>query len=208
MTRFYVLLGDVVQSREIDDRAAFRQRLEEACRDVTARYPDGLYTDVTVLKGVDEIGAVLTSIADVYRIVTDLADATMPDRIRFALAYDQIDVGLDGTDVASMDGPAFHRADSLLERIERTALLFDAAIDEPPLETAIADEINLLLFLRQNRTDRQREIVERYETVGSQHAVAAELGISQQAVSNALGRAHWSLVNAIEARLQTTLETV
>ena len=81
MTRFYVLLGDVVQSREIDDRAAFRQRLEDACRDVTARYPDGLYTDVTVLKGVDEIGAVLLSIADVYRIVTDLAEAALPDCI-------------------------------------------------------------------------------------------------------------------------------
>lgn len=171
-------------------------------------YSEDLFADVAVLKGVDEVGAVLTAPASVYGIVRDLADRLHPQEVRFALARGRVDVGLDERDVAMMDGPAFHRADELLDRVERSDLLFDADLDRSPLQTAIADEINLLLVLRGQRTDRQREIVEQYERTSSQREVAAELGISQQAVSNALSRANWQMTNTIENRLQRTLEAV
>jgi hypothetical protein len=38
MAHQYVLLGDVVGSREIDDRAAFESTLRDACRSATAAH--------------------------------------------------------------------------------------------------------------------------------------------------------------------------
>ena len=202
----YVLLGDVVRSREVTDREEFRRRLDRACVAVSEQYEDDVYADAKVLKGIDEVAAVLTSLRSAYDIVREFSDRLHPQPIRFALVRGEIDVGLTEGDVATMDGPAFHRADELLERVERTDLLFDLDVNEPACEKAIADVINLLLARKRERTDRQREIIELYERYGTQRGVAEELDISQQAVSRALERAHWPVTSAIEERLQRTLE--
>lgn len=202
----YVLLGDVVDSREIDDRSEFRKQFRDAQTAVTELYEDSFAAPLSSLKGIDEIGAVLTSIDRLYDIVIELIHHLNPHSIRLAVAYGEIELGIDERDVSQMDGEAFHRATELLGAIERAGLRFDLQTGMAPLDTAVADETNLLLHLRGSWTDRQREVVKLYERNGNQQAVADELGVSQQAVSNALRGASWPLVETVEARLRRTLE--
>lgn len=202
----YVVLGDVVDSREIVDRAAFRETFTRAREEVTARYGSTFTAGPSVLKGIDELGAVLSSLEDLYDVAITLQNVLHPHAIRLAVASGDITVGETET-VAHMDGEAFHRATELLETIERDGLRFGLDTGTRPLDTAVADEINLLLHVRESWTDRQREVAIRYERAPTQQAVATDLGISQQAVSNVLQSASWPLVETIEDRLRETLAT-
>lgn len=202
----YVILGDVVDSREITDRTGFRKTFTEARERVTDQYGSAFVAGPSVLKGIDELGAVLSTLEPLYDVAITLQNVLHPHAIRLAVASGDITVGEDGS-VAHMDGEAFHRATELLDAIERDGLRFGLDTDTRPLDTAIADEINLLLYVRESWTDRQRDVVTRYERAPTQEAVATDLGISQQAVSNVLQSASWPLVETIEERLRVSLAT-
>jgi DNA-binding phage protein len=205
MPEFYVLLGDVVRSREVDDRAAFRRRLERACE--RASRHDEVHAPFDVLKGIDEIGGVLSAGTSIWSVVRSLTDELHPQQVRLALVSDEIDVGVETGDVSKMDGPAFHRASELLETVERSNLLFDMQTGRRPLDAAVADELNLLLLLRHEWTERQREVVASYRRHGTQSEVAEDLDVSQQAVSKSLRSASWPTIRTIEERLNETLRS-
>lgn len=206
MARRCVVLGDVVASRSIPDRGAFRERLLSACRSVNERYADVVVADFTLQKGLDEFGGVLESPAVVYDVVDELTRGIRPEQARFAVCWGEVDVAPDASDVQQMDGSAFHRADDLQQSIADSPYRFAMDLDDPPLDTTIADEVNLLLLWKADWTDRQRRVVECYERLESQDAVAAQLGISQPAVSQALGRANYRVLRGIEDRLRRTLD--
>ena len=205
MTNRCVVLGDVVASRDVPDRAAFRERLLSALESVNETYEAAVVADFALQKGVDEFGGVLASPAKVYDVVDEITRNVHPQEVRFAVCWGEVDVAPDAADVQRMDGPAFHRADELQQSIADTAYRFAMDLDDPPLDTILADEINLLLLRKADWTDRQNRVVARYDELGSQDAVADELGISQPAVSQALSRANHRVVRGIEGRLRETL---
>lgn len=200
----YVVLGDVVDSRAISDRDGFRETFASARERLAEAYGNAFVAGPSVLKGIDELGAVVSTLEPIYDVVRTLQHDLHPHAIRLAVASGDISVGQAGS-VAHMDGEAFHRATELLERIERDGLRFGLDTGNQPLDTAVADEINLLVHLREGWTDRQREVVTRYERAETQRAVASDLDISQQAVSNVLQSASWPLIETIEDRLRETL---
>lgn len=208
MTNSYVVLGDVVQSRDIEARNEFQDRLEDSCRRVNERFERGVAAEFELLKGTDELGGVLHTPVDIYDIVRTFTEAVRPHLIRVAVVFGEIDVGRASNDVSKMDGPAFHRADELLNTIEQQRLLFDMETNAERLDASISDEINLLLLRRQDWTDRQRETIEAYRECGTQRDVAISLGVTQQAVSKTLNKAAWPMIESIEGRLRETLETL
>lgn len=208
MTTRYVLLGDVVSSREIDDRVEFGTRLRRACRTVAEQYENAFDAPLKPLKGIDEIGGVLNTVEPLYDVLDTLRAVLHPHELRVAIAKGVVDVGLDSDDVSQMDGPAFHRADELLSELERGPLRVAFDFQTESLDTAVADEVNLLFASKRRWTDREREVVESYLKTGSQTETADALGISQAAVSQALSRASWPTIREIETRLRTSLQTV
>lgn len=206
MDRTYVVLGDVVDSRDIEDRQAFGRRLEGVCDHLNDAHEGAVEAGFTPLKGIDEFAGVLSTPTPVYDVVDEFRARLHPQETRVATATGEIDVGRSTADPARMDGVAFHRADELLEEMAGSAFRFALDIDEPPVDTLIADLVNLVLFRKRLWTDRQREVVERYDEYGDQTAVADALGVSQPAVSRALSRADLGPIREIEHRLRTTLE--
>lgn len=208
MADLYVLLGDVVDSRNIEDRAAFGRTLGDACRAVTAAHEDAFVAPLEPLKGIDEVGGVLATPAPLYDVLDALRARLHPYELRVAVAKGVVDVGADTGDVSQMDGPAFHRADELVTGLDGGPLRVALDFDDHPLDAAIADEINLLFDVKSRWTDRQREVVAAYRETESQDETASDLGVSQAAVSQALSRASYPTIREIEARLRTTLQAV
>lgn len=205
MTKRCVVLGDVVGSRDIADREAFRGTLLDAIATVNDTFDDHVVADVTLQKGVDEFGGVLDSPTSVYDVVDTLARHLHPQEVRFAVCWGTVDVAPHATDVQQMDGPAFHCADELQQPIADSPFRFAMDLDDAPLDTSLADEINLLMLRKAEWTPRQHRVVSRYETLGSQQAVADALDISQPAISQALSRANYPVLREIEGRLRETL---
>lgn len=61
-------------------------------------------------------------------------------------------------------------------------------------------------ILRSGWSNHQFRVVQFYEKFGSQISVAKELGITQQAVSDALRQAHWKEVKRVENMIDEALE--
>lgn len=203
----YVVLADVVASREIDDRAAFQERLFEALDAVNDSYSDATYTDFEVIKGVDEFGGVLRKLAPVYEIIAAILNRIHPVRVRFGIASGEFDVDAETASLAGLDGQPFHRADELLEATESDDLY--AAVDTgSPVDPLVSNNLNLLLVAREHLTEHQVTVERTYERHGTQSAAAAELDVPQQSVSKALQRADYHRRQKLRRTLRNALEAV
>ncbi|MBL9216429.1 MAG: hypothetical protein JNG83_13210 [Opitutaceae bacterium] len=119
--RYLVIIGDVVASRRLPARAQFQRRLKTLLQGLNRR-GRGLVSPYTLTLG-DEFQAVYrdagTAFADIFTLLAGLA----PVRARFALAAGEIVTPLNPAQAIGMDGPAFHRARALLDRLKREGRL-------------------------------------------------------------------------------------
>lgn len=201
-----VVLGDVVNSREIEDRETFQETLQSTLDTINDEFGDLFRAPLTILKGVDEIGGVLTSVRPLVAIQRRLARTLHPHQIRLAAVVGEIDVNGTTGDVSAMDGEAFARADAVLAELESTDLTFELEGTRPLLDRLLSDQINLLDMFREAWTERQVEITSKYEKLDSQKEVAESLGISPQAVSNALAKTKAAKIVQLEQRLSRVIE--
>jgi len=70
--KFYFPLGDVIQSRQIDNRDDFQKIIEKTCKNINTTYAESIYADFKMLKGIDEIGGALSSMSNIYKSTVEL----------------------------------------------------------------------------------------------------------------------------------------
>lgn len=192
----YVVLGDVIQSRDLADRSAFQRRLYEALETVNERFRVAIPNDFDTIKGVDEFGGTLEELSPVYEVMATILDRVHPTTIRFGIAQGPIDIGSEGDPISKLDGPAFHTAGELLEAAERDDLY--AGVDTcRPVDPLLASTLNTLLLQREELTERQVEVVRAYEREGTQTSAAKTLDVPQQSISRTLQRANYQRLAAI-----------
>ena len=203
--RFYVVLGDVIHSRRITDRDDFQRRIEKTCRIVNTLYSEDIYADFKILKGIDEMGGVLTSMSRTYGIITTILEEIYPNLMRFVLVFDYIDTAVATRDVTKMDGPAFHKASDMIYKLKSSRLICDISANDKIIDTMVAGQINSILLMKINWSIRQHQVVVDYERAMNQSEVAENFGITQQAVSKILNRSMWGEIKQIEENLSFAL---
>jgi predicted DNA-binding protein YlxM (UPF0122 family) len=107
-----------------------------------------------------------------------------------------------------MDGPAFHTAADMIQRAKKENLYycFNLGFQFTEFDPWLNELANLLHILRSGWSNHQLRVVQLYEKFGSQISVAKKLGITQQAVSDALRQAHWKEVKRVENMIDEALE--
>lgn len=204
--KFYALLGDVIQSRQIDNRDDFQKIIEESCKNINTVYADDVYADFKILKGIDEIGGVLSSMSNVYTIITKILDEIYPHTLRFVLVFNYIDTALETRDIAKMDGAVFHKASEMIRELKTSKLMFDMSVEDEMLDMAITGQINLIFLLKKNWSAMQYNIVREYDKTKNQSEVAQKLKITQQAVSKNLKRSMWKEIRTVEEEINFLLQ--
>lgn len=203
--KLYVLLGDVISSTRISDRDNFQQKLGESCREINASYAGDIYADFEILKGLDEIGGVLSNMSNSYEIITTLLDRLYPNSMRFALVFDYIDTALVTMDVAKMDGPAFHKASNIISGLKKSKQMFDMSIGDEILDITISGLIDIILVTKKNWSAKQHQIVMEHKKGNKQSEIAKKFGITQQAVSKTLKSSMWKEIKDREDDLKNIL---
>lgn len=194
----------------VEDRKAVRTSLDEGIARANEALREQLVAPFSVLRGVEEIGGVLTGPERSYRALQEITEAVLPFGMRFAVVYGQIDIGLATESVSRMDGPAFREADRLLAELstdERAVAFADPDV-EPWTRTLLADQIQLLYILKRAWTAHQAELVRAYRREESMQAIADERDVSVQTVSQTLARANAKLVMSVESNLEAALSAV
>lgn len=208
--RYCVVIGDVVDSRSVDDREMLHRDLERGVECANDALADQMIAPFVILKGVDEIGGVLPDPSRVYRAIREINEAVHPTAIRFAVVQGRIDVGASKSDIVSMDGPAFHEADTLLDTIahENQAIALSDPDVDPWLRQLIAHQIDLLLAWKQKWTPHQGAVVRQYRNESQMKAIAEQRDVSIQTVSQTLSRTGIERIIRTEKSLEKAMVEV
>lgn len=201
----HVVLGDVVGSRAVGDRAALDRRLRAALRAVNESSEAHVDAPFVPLKGVDEFGGTLAGRGAAYDVVRAIQSGLHPAVARYVVVAGTVDVNPDATDVRAMDGPAFHRADELLAELRADGGHFVLDTGERAVDGLATAAGDLALAVREEWTERQAEVAAAYRRLGTQAAAADRLGVSQQAVSKSLRAGQYGRVRRAEDRLTRAL---
>jgi predicted DNA-binding protein YlxM (UPF0122 family) len=199
--KLFVLLGDVKSSREIKNRELFQEKLIKVCNELDQEYQNDLYADFKILKGLDEIGGVLTEISNIYKIISKITNQIYPNTMRFVLVQNYIDTALNSKDVTKMDGPAFHKASERMKLLKKSKTFFDMETYNETIDSSLIIMINLMLLYKERWTKKQHQIIEEYEKTLNQKKVALKYNITQQAVSKVINNTKWNNIKNLENQL-------
>lgn len=203
-----VLLADVVKSANLPDRQAFDTHLHDTLADLEDALPDTAVGRFETTKGIDEFGGVIRDFGSTYPVIRTIQERLHPVKIRFAVSIDEVDVNPDASRIGRMDGPALHAGTRVLEKLDRSDMRFGIHPTEGVLDAVLVDQVNLLLFAKERWTERQLEIASTYRDADKMTEAAAELDVSVQRVSDALGTIYGTQILAIEDRVENQFRAV
>lgn len=207
-TIFTVIVGDLVGSRKISDRRRLAGKIRSVIDRIDKEFQKEFYAPLTLTRGMDELSGVLKQPRMSYRICRLLNEEVYPHLFRFAIVTGVLDIALDTKDAGTMDGPAFHGSADMIRRAkkENSYYCFNLKFPLEELNQCLNELTNLIHLIRADRTRHQRLVVDFYEKVGNQKAVAKRLGVTQQAVSDTLQQAHWKVLRRVEKFIDRILE--
>lgn len=197
---FTVLVGDLVRSRHIVNRREVARLIHDSLKKINKDFDRDFFAPLTLTRGIDELSGVLKSSHVSYQVCRQLNDRVAPSAFRFAIVTGPLDIALASRDAGKMDGPAFHQASDLIQKAKRAdrpysfRVGFSSAEIDPPLN----EMTNLIYILCRGWSDHQRAVVRLYDRWMRQEVVADKLGITQQAVSEALRKAHYKEIKNAE----------
>lgn len=178
----YALIGDVVGSRELDDRAGAQRRIGAVLTEVTGQVPHVQPLEPTV--GDEFQGAFATlGAATLATLLVRLA--LLPDiDVRCGLGYGEVTVHDPASRPLLQDGPGWWVAREALEEIDSRGRTWYAGPE--------AGRVNAYLLTRDALVDRLNERGWRMLRLGllgeSQQRIAEVEGVSKSAVSQQFAR--------------------
>lgn len=202
----YVILGDVISSKKLENRNEFQKNIIKACEIVNQKYSKDIYANFNILKGTDEIGAVLNGIDNFYEMILDIFEIIGLNVVRFVLVKGIIDTGLDQREISRMDGPVFHEAAGMIKELKKEKLLFKISTRDEIFDKLVAGNINLIYLIENKWSPKKIEIIKKYEKSRDQKEVAGKLGMKQQDISYHIQSTNWREIQKIKEDLQRVIK--
>jgi hypothetical protein len=119
------LIGDIVDSKELSQRAALQQQLAGTLKAV-GRSARGLASPYTLTLG-DEFQAVYRAADSIFADIVTIMAEVHPIRVRFALGVGALTTRINAKQALGMDGPAFHLAREALLTLKEDGRLLRLA---------------------------------------------------------------------------------
>ncbi len=205
---YTVLLGDLKHSRRIDDRGDFADKFSSYLQQLNSEYETEICAKLAFTKGIDEFSGVLNGPFRSYKICSGINEFIFPEQFRFIIVQGLIDVNPSSSDARIMDGPAFHKAAAKMEIAKKKGMsyIYDLGEKEQVVSTCISEIANLISLIKDSQTNKQHEIGLLLRESKFQKHIAAQLGITQQAVSIAIKASYWKELLRAENTLNQLLE--
>lgn len=177
---YLVLIGDLIASRQSQNRKDLQNRLATILTKLNGRMPKPV-SPYTLTLG-DEFQAVFDAADHVFDDIVQIMAALHPDQVRFSLGLGNITTDLNLEQSLGMDGPAFYLAREGIDRLKDSGDLLH--LDGLPENCALLAEGSLrLLSQRIQRWEANRFAILHGLLVGDPvKTIATELSVSEQAV--------------------------
>lgn len=195
------LIADVTDSRKI---AVFRERRDQLLAELSRGHRQAGWSDFDyAVTAWDEFQGLINAPVFLPRVVWALWRTFRPWSLRLALGIGPVERMTGAGDTTPLNqavtGKAFYRARTALDELDSPRQgMSRMRLRVGPPEDSRAQACNGVLRLAdalvQDITDRQWQIIDRYEQSGKQKQVAAELDVAESTVSRSLASArYWEL---------------
>ncbi len=205
--RLYIaLIGDVVRSRELKpgERSTLQAELKTALTKFNETYATAIVSYFVITTG-DEFQGLLRDGWHIPDVIWTIGKTLSKADVRFGIGFGRIHTPLQTTAVG-MDGPAFHAARSAIiqaRKDRRRGGVFHGFGSE--WDTILNGLSGLLERQTDRMTRRQREVANLLRTETERASIAEKLGITEQAVSDHVGKMGWYEFADGELALRTAL---
>lgn len=204
--QFIAIKIDVVRSRRVANRQQLQDTIFQAVSTANERYVSNLASQFAVTHGDEIQGMIAANQADVCLILCEhFIDQLHPQKIRIGVGLGPLATKLQPTAIG-MDGQAWHRAQSAIQRARGTRATFVLHGSDASTDQDLNAIIDYLLSHRLEWTANQRQAVQLVQELGSQQTVASQLGISTAAVSKRLTGCMWDKYRALHETAQRMLQ--
>ncbi|RSJ27147.1 SatD family protein [Streptococcus intermedius] len=187
---YIALIGDIIESKKIQDRAQVQQQLLRLMKELNWQYQDYLISPFTVTTG-DEFQALFSPNSYMFQIIDQLSVAFSPYEIRFGIGVGEMVTEINKEQSIGSDGPAYWLAREAINHIHDKN---DYSINH--ISVFLADEevtwtVNAMLaacsFIQSKWTEVQYDVLKQllteniYDETFSHKEIARSLGITPSA---------------------------
>jgi hypothetical protein len=204
--RGVALIGDIVASRELEDRAGFQRRLKGLLGELNRTLGPGILVAPLALTAGDELQGLFRRPEAVVEATALLDEGLRPARILFGVGWGGLSTEASER-VAEMDGVSFHRARAALAEAARGDAWAVARGFGETEDRMLSALFRLLGVLRSRWTEKQAGYAAAART-RLQKEVAAAFGVSPSVVSESLKAAAFDAVREGEEALSAYLAGV
>lgn len=103
---YIALIGDIIESKKIQDRAQAQQKLLQLMKELNQQYQKYLVSPFTVTAG-DEFQALFLPNSDMFQIIEQLSIAFAPYESRFGIGAGDMITEINKEQSIGSDGPAY-----------------------------------------------------------------------------------------------------
>ncbi len=185
---YIVLIGDIVDSRNRDNRSQLQQRFNHFLDQLNSD-TNGLVSPYTITLG-DEFQVVLDNGSRAMSDAIKIQAALYPAKVRFSFAIGKLSTPINVNQSIGMDGPVFHQARDGIDALKDSGGLYQ--IDG--LNQEVTELANASLKLISNTVSKWRDyrfdILMALDEGQEVKDIAVELEISDKAVYKSISGGH------------------
>ncbi|MBN2424399.1 MAG: hypothetical protein JXR46_09365 [Calditrichaceae bacterium] len=186
MTDYTVIIADITASRKMQvyERHEWQLYLKNAIVQINDNFRDIIDAPFMITKG-DEFQGVLKNLADVHQVMMKFEQLIFPLRLRYGVGYGKIHKM--GSNIPiEMDGPAFHKANAALQMAKKKKSSVFVETGFETYDIAVNTIYQLIYAIKRRWSDVNYTRYWKYKELGTYERVAAEEGVSAQAVWDSL----------------------
>lgn len=203
--RYAAIIGDIVNSRKIENRNEIQKRLKNLLDDINKKYHEYIASKFIITLG-DEFQGLLKNPDKAIEIISYIEIGLLSVEVRFGIGIGAISTDINYENSSEVDGPAYHRAREMISRIECiekqyteriSNVMISSTDDKHQSKNYCIDELlnsilSVCTALKSKWTERQKEIILTYLSNGqNQYKTANALSIGQSSVNKALKSAKY-----------------
>lgn len=208
---YCALIGDIVGSRQLDQRWEVQEKLKAVLSDVNRRFEEDLAAKFTITLG-DEFQGLLASTEELLVLVDTIRLSMHPVKIRFGIGIGPMATKINEKAALGADGPAYHVAREGLSTVKALNNKYVQGFSDTRCyyydpKTGSTNELAIfnaalsaIGFIADKWTEKQRDIIKELESSDlSQREIGKKLAITQSSVQRRLDSAgYYTYIKARE----------
>jgi len=197
---YIAIIGDIKKSKKFADRKSVQTELKKTLNTINEKYSENISAKFMITLG-DEFQGLLCHGINAMNIIEEIQREMYPVEIRFGLGGGSITTDINSEMAIGADGPGYYKARQAIEFLKENEQKNKTYTSDIRIEVDCDNEattimlnaiLSLLAVIKNNWTDRQREIIwDTMKNKDGQAKSAERLNIEQSSVQRGLNNGHF-----------------